>query len=115
MSDNNSIIMDIAGKHPNTILQISAGDLCDFAHQLIHSTMEIVSNQSKKVAANELLTIDEVVASLKVSKMTLWRWDKSGRLKKLVIGGVPRYRRSDIENLLNNNCNYTNSRDYGKQ
>lgn len=115
MPDKNSIIMDIAGKHPNTILQISAGDLCDFANQLIHSAMEIVSLQSKKGAANELLTIDEVVAILKVSKMTLWRWAKSGRLKKVDIGGVPRYRRSDIENLLNNNCNDTNSRDYGKQ
>ena len=115
MPENNSIIMDIADKHPNTILQISAKDLCDFAHQLIHSTMEILSHQSKKAAAHELLTIDEVVALLKVSKMTLWRWSKSGRLKKVDIGGVPRYRRSDIENLLNNNVNASNSHDYGKQ
>lgn len=89
--------------------------MCDFAHQLIHSVMEIVSLQSRKAAENELLTIDEVVALLKVSKMTLWRWSKSGRLKKVVIGGVPRYRRSDIENLLNNNINDPNSHDHGKQ
>lgn len=89
MPENNSIIMDIADKHPNTILQISAGDLCDFAYQLIHSAMENVSLQSRKAAENELLTIDEVVALLKVSKMTLWRWSKSGRLKKVDIGGVP--------------------------
>lgn len=115
MPENNSIIMDIADKHPNTILQISAGDLCDFAHQLIHSAMEITRLQSKKAAANELLTIDEVVAILKVSKMTLWRWDKNGQLRKVDIGGVPRYRRSDIENLLNNNVNASNSHDHGKQ
>lgn len=110
MAENNSIIMDIADKHPNTILQISAGDLCDFAHQLILSAMEIARLQSKKAVENDLLTIDEVAASLKVSKMTLWRWSKSGRLKKVDIGGVPRYRRSDIENLLNNNDNVSNSR-----
>lgn len=110
MAENNSIIMDIADKHPNTILQISAEDLCDFAHQLIQAAMEISRLQSKKAVENDLLTIDEVVALLKVSKMTLWRWSKSGRLKKIDIGGVPRYRRSDIENLLNNNDNVSNSR-----
>ena len=110
MAEKNSIIMDIADKHPNTILQISARDLCDFAHQLIQSAMEIIRLQSRNATANDLLTIDEVVALLKVSKMTLWRWSKSGRLKKVDIGGVPRYRRSDIENLLNNNDNVSNSR-----
>ena len=110
MPENNSIIMDIADKHPNTILQISAGDLYDFAHQLIQSAMEIARLQSKKAVENDLLTIDEVAALLKVSKMTLWRWSKSGRLKKVDIGGVPRYRRSDIENLLNNNDNASNTR-----
>lgn len=34
---------------------------------------------------------------LKVSKMTLHRWDKSGFLKKIDIGGHRRYRRSDVE------------------
>ena len=72
--------------------------------------MEVSRLQSKKAVENDLLTIDEVVALLKVSKMTLWRWSKSGRLKKVDIGGVPRYRRSDIENLLNNNDNVSNSR-----
>ena len=110
MPENNSIIMDIADKHPNTILQISVGDLYDFAHQLIQSAMEIARLQSKKAVENDLLTIDEVAAFLKVSKMTLWRWSKSGRLKKVDIGGVPRYRRSDIEILLNNNDNASNTR-----
>ena len=110
MPENNSLIMEIADKHPNTILQISARDLCDFAHQLIQSAMEIIRLQSRNATANYLLTIDEVAALLKVSKMTLWRWSKSGRLKKVDIGGVPRYRRSDIENLLNNNDNVSNSR-----
>ncbi len=113
MQEHNSIIMDIADKHPNTILQISAGDLCDFAHQLIHTAMEIVVTQSQKNAEKELLTIDEVAGILKVSKMTLWRWCKSGRLKKIDIGGVPRYRRSDIEKLLNDSANDFKSQAYG--
>ena len=34
---------------------------------------------------------------LKVSKMTLHRWDKNGVLKKIEVGGHRRYRRSDVE------------------
>ena len=40
---------------------------------------------------------DEVAAMLKVSKMTLHRWDKNGVLKKIEVGGHRRYRRSDVE------------------
>lgn len=107
MQHTNSIIMDIAEKHPNTILQISAGDLCDFAHQLIQTVVKIATIQSNKESRQDILTIEEVADILKVSKMTLWRWNKNGKLKKIDIGGMPRYRRSDIDALLNdNNQNY---------
>ena len=34
---------------------------------------------------------------LKVSKMTLHRWDKQGILCKIEVGGKRRYRKSDVE------------------
>jgi excisionase family DNA binding protein len=46
------------------------------------------------------LTIDEASKLLAVSKMTLYRWDQSGVLKKLEIGGKRRYRKSDIDRLV---------------
>lgn len=114
MPENDSIIMGLAEKRPNTILQITAGDLCDFAHQLALSVIDIVRSQNKNDSENELLTIEEVEAILKVSKMTLWRWNKSGQLKRIDIGGVPRYRRSDIERLLENNANQSKTGSHGK-
>ena len=90
--------MEIAMKMPNAILQISAGDLCEFANQLINSATEVARLQIQKAdISKELLTIDEVAAMLKVSKMTLHRWDKNGVLKKIEVGGHRRYRRSDVE------------------
>ena len=56
--------------------------------------MNTANTQRKAI---ELLTIDEVAAMLKVSKMTLHRWDKNGILSKIEIGGMRRYRRSDVE------------------
>lgn len=90
--------MEIAMKMPNAILQISAGDLCEFANQLINSATEVARLQIQRAdISKELLTIDEVCEMLKVSKMTLHRWDKNGVLKKIEVGGHRRYRRSDIE------------------
>ena len=89
--------MEIAMKMPNAILQITAGDLCEFANQLINSATEVARLQIQRAdISKELLTIDEVAEMLKVSKMTLHRWDKNGVLKKIEVGGHRRYRRSDV-------------------
>ena len=90
--------MEIAMKMPNAILQITAGDLCEFANQLINSATEVARLQIQRAdISKELLTIDEVAEMLKESKMTLHRWDKNGVLKKIEVGGHRRYRRSDVE------------------
>jgi excisionase family DNA binding protein len=91
-------LMEIAMKMPNAILQITASDLCEFANQLINSATEVARLQIQRAdISKELLTIDEVAEMLKVSKMTLHRWDKNGVLKKIEVGGHRRYRRSDVE------------------
>lgn len=97
-SKQNFDLMEIAMKMPNAILQISAGDLCEFANQLINSATEVARLQIQRAdISKELLTIDDVCEMLKVSKMTLHRWDKNGVLKKIEVGGHRRYRRSDVE------------------
>lgn len=90
--------MEMASKMPNAIFQITARDLCEFAHQLIESATEIARLQLQRAdISKELLTIDEVSEMLKVSKMTLHRWDKNGILRKIEVGGHRRYRRADVE------------------
>ena len=49
---------------------------------------------------DSLLTINEAAKILSVSKMTLYRWDKAGVLKKVEIGGKRRYRKTDVERLV---------------
>lgn len=98
--------MEIAMKMPNAILQITAGDLCEFANKLINSATEVARLQIQRAdISKELLTIDEVCEMLKVSKMTLHRWDKNGVLKKIEVGGHRRYRRSDVEAVTLNRKN----------
>ena len=50
----------------------------------------------------KLFTLQETSEILGVSKITLRRWDNSGKFKALrTIGGARRYSEDDINNLLN--------------
>lgn len=49
---------------------------------------------------NDFLTLDEAREKLGVTAPTLWRWDKTGYLKKMKIGQKVLYRMSDINRVL---------------
>lgn len=97
MGERNSLLLEIVRTAPGTIFQINAGDLSEFAGKIVGGVIEALDNANAKRKVVELLTIDEVAKILKVSKMTLHRWDKNGILKKVDIGGQRRYRLSDVE------------------
>lgn len=47
-------------------------------------------------AVDELLTPEETAQLLKVSKVTVWDWERRGILKKHHIGNQVRYLRSEV-------------------
>ena len=82
------------------VLQLKKEDLKEFANQILLGAKSIAMLEAEAAAtSDQLLTIDEAAKLLSVSKMTLYRWDKNGYLKKMEIGGKRRYRKSDIELL----------------
>lgn len=84
----------------NMILQLKKEDLKEFANQILLGAKSIAMLEAEAAAtSDQLLSIDEVAKLLSVSKMTLYRWDQNGILKKVEIGGKRRYRKSDIERL----------------
>ena len=88
-------------EHPNVIFQLSGRDLKAFAEEILLGAKSIAMFEAEAAAkADVLMTLDEASKLLHVSKMTLYRWDKSGVLKKVEIGGKRRYRKSDIERLV---------------
>lgn len=60
---------------------------------------------SKNTNLSELLTLEEVVDTLKVHKETLRRWDKSDKLKAVRISnrGDRRYRKVNVEKFIKDN------------
>lgn len=97
MERTDSLLIELMKNAPNAILQISVGDLYSFAGELISGVIDALNKSHARKTAEQLLTSDEVADILKVSKMTLHRWNKRGVLPKIEIGSKRRYRRADIE------------------
>ena len=55
-----------------------------------------IETHFEKPKEEKLLTIAQVCKLLDVDKSTLWHWDKEGYLKKIHIGGKPRYKESEV-------------------
>lgn len=55
---------------------------------------------SKSDRTPPLLTAPEVAAILQVTPRTVWRWAAAGRLPRVRINGITRYRASDIAALI---------------
>ena len=93
-------IMDILASDANVIIQVTSKDLKEFANEIIIGAKSVAMIEAEAAASSDqLLSIDEAAKLLSVSKMTLYRWDQNGVLKKVEIGGKRRYRKSDIERL----------------
>lgn len=54
----------------------------------------------EKKAIEPLLRLKDVTRLLAVSRATLWRIERAGKLQRVMIGSSPRYKQSDIENLI---------------
>lgn len=91
-------IQEIIKSGANISITVSALDLKEFALSLISEHEE--GKKSNIPASETYLTQDEVAAKLQVDKSTLWRWDKSGYLNKVRVGGKVRYRLSDVTKLM---------------
>ena len=57
---------------------------------------EAIESHFEKPKEEKLLTIAQVCKLLDVDKSTLWHWNKDGYLKKIHIGGKPRYKESEV-------------------
>jgi excisionase family DNA binding protein len=88
-------LQNLINKGANVTLAISANDLREFLNE--------VKREIQPDKKEEYLTRLQVCEMLNVDQSTIWRWDKSGYLAAIKIGGKIRYRMSDIENLLNSN------------
>lgn len=61
---------------------------------------EEMRQPNTETKAESYLSAQETADKLGVDVSTLWRWDKSGYLKKIKVGNKVRYRESDVVKLM---------------
>lgn len=89
-------IQSLINSGVNVSITISLLDLKEWALELMNENKQ----EKENAVSDNYLSVDEVIDKLRVNASTLWRWDKSGYLKKIKIGGKVRYRESDVIKLM---------------
>ena len=84
-----------------TILQLNKEDLTDTLRSLFNEWRDSFQTSEPSNNRDKLLTPEETQSILGVSYQTLWRLGKSNKLKPVLVGGLRRFRQSDIDNYLN--------------
>lgn len=94
-------IYSLSKQLPELNITIKVGELMEAIDYTISVTKKELEQQVTDANTETYPSTDQVAKILDVSKSTLWRWDKSGYLCPIEVGGKRRYRMSDINKILN--------------
>jgi DNA-binding XRE family transcriptional regulator len=100
-------VKDIIDSGANVTLAVSAKDLRDFAREVVAEAKHEMEAAIAENKSEAYYTREQVMSICSVSLRTVQRWEKEDGGKYLPpirIGhGLIRYRRSDVEKILNKN------------
>ncbi|WP_286879923.1 helix-turn-helix domain-containing protein [Proteiniphilum sp. UBA7639] len=93
-------LFELIKKHPDINITLKGVDLIETVDYCINKTRKELEQQITDANTETYPSKSQVSKILNVSETTLWRWDKSGYLKTIEVGGKRRYRMSDINKIL---------------
>ena len=82
------------------VVSIKVGDLMEANALLLANAQAQLEQQIADANAESYLSKEKVCQMLDVSTTTLWRWEKAGYLVPLVFGGQKRYKKSDVQRII---------------
>ena len=90
-------ILDLGGK---VTFKITAADLQAVIRETVLQTKRELEAEIAKNNSDILLTSEDVLQRLSISRRTLYNWEQKNYLVSIEIGGKRRYRLSDINEIL---------------
>lgn len=100
MSISKLSFQDVLENDMATLVVMRAEDL---KQTIIDTINEAKRNMEKEIALNQsdvLLTSNQVLERLSISRTTLWHWVKRRYIIPIEIGGKQRYKLSDVNAIL---------------
>lgn len=93
-------LIDAAKQCPGMVVAVKVGDLIEANTVLLANAREQLEQRIADASAETYLSKEKVQQMLDVSATTLWRWEKAGYLVPIAFGGQKRYRKSDVQRML---------------
>ena len=97
-TEENMSLKNFLESGANVSFTITAMDLKEFLFEVAEEQAQTKSTVPAQ--PEKYLTAQETADKLDVDVSTLWRWDKSGYLKKIKVGRKIQYRESDVLKLM---------------
>ena len=96
----NTTLIEAAKQCPDMVVSIKVGDLIEANNILLENARAQLEQQIADASAETYLTTEKVRQMRDVSVPTLCRWAKAKYLVPITYGGQKRYRKSDVERII---------------
>jgi len=97
-----TLIQECLQNNVDVNLTVKASDLMAFGQYLIDNASRDAVEQKRIKDEEVFYSVDEVMKVLNIkNRTTIWRWQKSGYLVSVKVGKMCRYRKSDVDAILN--------------
>ena len=93
-------LIELAKQCPSLQITITLGELVEANNLLIAEAKRELEQSITDANAETYPSREKVMEILDVSQATLWRWQKSGYLVPINVGGKRRYRMCDVKRIL---------------
>lgn len=93
-------LTDILKSGGNITLSIKSDDLFKFADIVVEKARYKLEQEIIKDQSEVYYTKDQVTKILNVNPSTLWNWSNKGYLIPVKVGGLNRYKKSDIDRII---------------
>ncbi len=94
-------LVELASSCPGLMVTVKCSDLIEAFRLVVEETKLQRELTNSDETTEELLTEEDVKLMLGTSHSTLWRWQKQEYLSPVKIGRKNRYKKSEIEALIN--------------
>lgn len=93
-------IADLISSRAKVTISVTAEELADFADNLVDKARRSLEKEIAEKNSEVFYSKEQVCRILSINPSTLWNWDKRDYLKPIKVGGMNRYRKSDIDRIL---------------
>ncbi|MCL1937233.1 MAG: hypothetical protein FWF52_02420 [Candidatus Azobacteroides sp.] len=93
----NTNLFELARQCPEITLNVKAGELLEMVEYCVNKTRKDLEQLIVDANTETYISIKRTTEILGVDRLTLLRWKKRGSLIPIEIGGIRRYKMSDVK------------------